>query len=91
MSYERKRIHELEDRIEELEKKHMSGDHNKYHMKLEVVKDDCVCLTSKETSELIQALEDAVYFLNPTDADMREKTGVYRIVTALKKLKAENT
>jgi len=57
MSFERKRIHELEDRIE----------------------------------ELTEALEDAVYLLNPTDEDMQKKAGVYRVVSALEKLKEKST
>ena len=40
--------------------------------------------------ELTQALEEAVYLLNPTDEDMQKKAGVYRIVTALEKLKEKN-
>ena len=43
--------------------------------------------TQYETNELIQALEDAVYLLNPNDKDMQKKAGVYRVVTALEKLK----
>jgi hypothetical protein len=43
--------------------------------------------TKHETNELIDALEEAVYLLNPTDEDMQKKAGVYRIVTALEKLK----
>ena len=53
MSFERKRIHEYEDRIE----------------------------------ELTQALEEAVYLLDPTEEDMQKKSGVYRVVTALKEQK----
>jgi len=56
MSFDRKRIHELEDRIE----------------------------------ELIQALEEAVYLLDPTEEDMQKKAGVYRVVTALEKLKEKS-
>jgi len=56
MSFERKRIHELEDRIK----------------------------------ELTEALEEAVYLLNPTEEDMQKKAGVYRIATALEKLKEKN-
>jgi len=37
--------------------------------------------------ELEGALEEAVYLLNPTDEDMQKKAGVYRVVTALEKLK----
>ena len=56
MSFERKRIHELEDRIK----------------------------------ELTESLEEAVYLLNPTEEDMQRKAGVYRVVTALEKLKEKN-
>jgi len=56
MSFERKRIHELEDRIK----------------------------------ELTEALEEAVYLLDPTEEDMQKKTGLYRIMTALEKLKEKN-
>ena len=41
--------------------------------------------------ELEEALEEAVYLLNPTDEDMQKKAGVYRVVTALEKLKEKNT
>ena len=56
MSFDRKRIHELEDRIK----------------------------------ELTEALKEAVYLLDPTEEDMQKKAGVYRIVTALEKLKEKN-
>jgi hypothetical protein len=68
----------------------MSGDHDKYHGYVEVVMDGGVYLTREKTQELIDALEDAVYLLNPTKEDMQKKKGVYRIVTALEKLKEEN-
>ena len=42
------------------------------------------------TTMLVEALEEAVYLLNPTDEDMQKKAGVYRIVTALEKLKERN-
>lgn len=35
----------------------------------------------------IQALEEAVYLLQPTEKDMEKRAGVYRIVTTLKELK----
>lgn len=69
----------------------MSGDHTKYHETAEVVKDWAVYLTAEEIQELLDALEEAVYLLNPTDEDMQKKEGVYRIVAALKKLKEKNT
>ena len=47
--------------------------------------------TKDETNELIDALEEAVYLLAPTDEDMQKKAGVYRVVTALEKLKERNT
>jgi len=47
--------------------------------------------TQHETNELIQALEDAVHLLNPTEEDMQKKTGLYRITTALEMLKGKNT
>ena len=37
--------------------------------------------------ELEEALEEAVYLLNPTDEDMQKRSGVYRVVKALEKLK----
>lgn len=40
--------------------------------------------------DLKEALEEAVYLLNPTDEDMQKKAGVYRVVTALEKLKDKN-
>ena len=48
-------------------------------------------LTKNETQEVIQALEEAVYLLSPTDEDMQKKAGVYRVVRALEKLKERNT
>lgn len=44
-------------------------------------------LTPKDVSFMVVALEEAVYLLNPTDEDMQKKAGVYRVVTALEKLK----
>lgn len=35
----------------------------------------------------IQALEEAVYFLDPTEEDMEKRAGVYRIVSTLNELK----
>ena len=46
--------------------------------------------TQHEMNELVQALEEAVYLLNPTEEDMQKKAGVYRIMTALEKLKEKN-
>jgi len=37
----------------------MSGDHDKYHMKAEVVNDGDLRFTKDETNELINALEEA--------------------------------
>jgi len=56
MSFDRKRIHELQDRIK----------------------------------ELTDALEEAVYLLDPTEEDMQKKAGVYRVVTALEKVKEKS-
>lgn len=47
--------------------------------------------TKNETNELIEALEEAVHLLAPTEKDMQRRAGVYRIVTALEKLKEKNT
>jgi len=69
----------------------MSGDHDKYCMKIELLGDVGLRFTKDEMSELIEALEDAVYLLNPTEEDMQKKAGVYRVVTALEKLKEKNT
>jgi len=69
----------------------MSGDHDKYHVKVDVVKYGGVYLSAKEINELREALEEAVYLLNPTDEDMQKKAGVYRVVTALEKLKEKKT
>ena len=46
--------------------------------------------TEYETKELMQALEEAVYLLDPTEEDMQKKAGVYRVVTALEKLKEKS-
>jgi poly(3-hydroxyalkanoate) synthetase len=48
-------------------------------------------LTLEDVSFMVEALEEAVYLLNPTDEDMQKKAGVYRVVTALEKLKEKNT
>jgi len=69
----------------------MSGDHDKYCMKVELLGDVGLRFTEDETNELIEALEEAVYLLNPTAEDMQKKAGVYRVVTALEKLKEKNT
>ena len=47
--------------------------------------------TKDETNGLIEALEEAVYLLDPTDEDTQKKGGVYRIMTALEKLREKNT
>jgi len=69
----------------------VSGDHDTYYMKADFISDDDLHFTKDETNELINALEEAVYLLNPTEEDMQKKGGVYRIVTALEKLKEKNT
>lgn len=46
--------------------------------------------TKDEMSKLAEALEEAAYLLNATDKDMQKKAGLYRIVTALEKLKEKN-
>jgi len=68
----------------------MSGDHDKYCMKIEMLGDAGLRFTEDETNELTEALEEAVYLLNPTEEDMQKKAGVYRVVTALEKLKEKN-
>ena len=70
---------------------HMSGDHNKYHMRVELINEGGLRFTKDETNELIEALEEAVYLLNPTEEDMQKKAGVYRVVNALEKLKEKDT
>jgi fumarylacetoacetate (FAA) hydrolase family protein len=68
----------------------MSGDHDRYHGTAEVVKDGGVYLSAKEINELLEALDEAAYLLCPTDEDMQKKAGVYRVVSALEKLKEKN-
>ena len=51
---------------------------------------ECESWEPEEMLELIEALEEAVYLLNPTDEDMQKEAGVYRVVTALEKLKEKN-
>ena len=63
----------------------MSGDHDKYHGTAEVVNDNFVWVRSEEFIEMLEAFEEAVYLLCPTDEDMQKKAGVYRVVTALDK------
>jgi len=69
----------------------MSGDHNKYHMKVEIVSDGDLRFTQDETNELINALEEAVHFIVPTEKDMQRRAGVRRIVKALEMLKEKQT
>ena len=47
--------------------------------------DNDLRFTKDETNELIEALEEALYLLNPTDEDMQKKAGIYRIVKSLEK------
>jgi len=68
----------------------MSGDHEKYHGTAEVVKDRGVFFTLEEVQALEEAVEEVAYLLNPTDEDMQKKAGVYRVVTALEKLREKN-
>jgi len=63
----------------------MSGDHDKYFT--QAVECDGVYLTPEEMNEIKDALYEAAYLLNPTDDDMQKEAGMYRIVTALEKLK----
>ena len=42
---------------------------------------------SKKLNKAIQALEEAVHLLQPTEKDMERRAGVYRIVTTLNELK----
>jgi hypothetical protein len=69
----------------------MSGDHDRYHGAVEIIKDGGVYFMRAETQELIEALEEAVYLLNPTEKDMQKKAGVYRVVAALEKLKEKSS
>ena len=48
-------------------------------------------LTLEDVSFMVEALEEAVYLLNPTDEDIQKKAGVYRVVTALEKLKEKTS
>lgn len=52
--------------------------------------EDYVAGLKARISELEEALEEAVYLLNPTDEDMQKKAGVYRVVTAFEKLKEKD-
>ena len=45
----------------------------------------------EDLKDAVEALEEAVYLLNPTYEDMQKKAGAYRVVTALEKLKEKNT
>ena len=69
----------------------MSFDPNDPNIKIELVECDGVYLTPEEMNETLVALGEAVYLLNPTDEDMQKKTGVYRVVSALEKLREKNT
>jgi len=66
----------------------MSGDHDKYFKK--VVECDGVYLTPEQMNEIKDALYEAAYLLNPTDDDMQKEAGMYRVVTALEKLKEKS-
>lgn len=63
----------------------MSGDHDKYHGTAEVVKDGGVYLTREEMAELADAIDETLYLLSPTDKDMQDKQGIYRVFTAFYK------
>lgn len=69
----------------------MIGDHDKYHGTAEMVTDEFVWVKSEDLNEMLEAFEEVVYLLNPTDEDMQKKAGVYRVVTALEKLREKNT
>ena len=54
--------------------------------------DGAIVPVDRETTTLlVEALAEAVYLLDPTEEDMQKKAGVYRIVTALEKLKEKST
>ena len=66
------------------------------HMSIESVRkyltDGAIVPVDRETTTLlVEALAEAVYLLDPTEEDMQKKAGVYRIVTALEKLKEKST
>lgn len=46
--------------------------------------------TKDEMNELINALEEALYLLDPTEEDIEKKAGMYRVMTARWKLKEKN-
>ncbi len=43
-----------------------------------------------EIERLREALDEAIYLLNPTQEDMEKKTGIYRIVSARAALKGND-
>ena len=54
--------------------------------------DGAIVPVDRETTTLlVEALAEAVYLLDPTEEDMQKKAGVYRVVTALEKMKEKNT
>lgn len=63
----------------------MSGDHTKYHGTAEVVKEGGLYLTREEMAELVDAIDETLYLLSPTDKDMQAKQGIYRVFTAFYK------
>lgn len=44
--------------------------------------DTRVRLKPEEFNEILEAFEEAIYLLSPTEKDMQKKAGVYRVVTA---------
>jgi phage shock protein A len=40
-------------------------------------------------AKAVEALKEALYFLNPTESDMEKRAGIYRIVTTLAEIEGE--
>jgi hypothetical protein len=55
-----------------------------------MIEEDYITILKSRMRDAVEALEEAVYLLNPTEEDMQKKAGVYRVVTALENLKENN-
>jgi hypothetical protein len=56
----------------------------------EYVRADRIEELEGKLAKAVEALDEAVYLLDPTEKDMTKKAGVYRIVTTLAELKGED-
>ena len=50
---------------------------------------EAAMVLAEENKRLREALDEAIYLLNPTQEDMEKKAGIYRIVSARAALKGD--